>query len=75
MQPDGPGHSHGPTHGHSHGDGPQARWGDLLTSPPLLATAVLLAVAFAATIIGLVMLWPDGQGQEAAVQQASWLQM
>lgn len=86
MQPDGPGnphgpspgfahsHSHGHTAGHSHGhDGPQARWEDLVASPPLLATAVLLAVAFAATIVGLVLLWPDGRGQEAAVQQAAEL--
>ncbi len=77
MQPDGPGHPHGPTHGHSHGHthggGPEARWEDLLASPPLLATAVLLAVAFAATIIGLVLMWPDGQGQQAAVEQAAEL--
>ncbi len=65
------------SHGHRHGPdgdgGPEARWEDLLASPPLLATAVLLAVAFAATIMGLVLLWPDGQGQEAAVQQAAEL--
>lgn len=86
MQPDGPGHPHGHPHSHSHGhahghphshghaaDGPGARWEDLLASPPLLATAGLLVVAFVATIVGLVWLWPDGKGQEAAIQQAAEL--
>ena len=79
MQPDGPGHTHGHTHGHGHAHslggegGHQARWEDLLASPPLLATAATLVVAFAATIVGLVALWPDGQGQDAAIEQAAQL--
>ncbi|MEZ5409939.1 MAG: YibE/F family protein [Acidimicrobiales bacterium] len=71
---DGPAPAHGHSHGHAHAaGGPEARWEDLLASPPLLATAVLLAVAFVATIVGLVSLWPDGQGQDAAIQQAAEL--
>ncbi len=44
-----------------------------MASPPLLATAVLLVVAFAATLVGLMVLWPDGEGQDAAIQQAAEL--
>lgn len=79
MQPDGPGHTHGHTHAHGHahshgGDGGhEARWEDLLASPPLLATAAMLVVAFAATIVGMVALWPDGRGQDAAIEQAAQL--
>lgn len=77
----GPSHGHVHAHGHAHGPGsepdggggPEARWEDLLASPPLLATAVLLVVAFAATIVGLLALWPDGEGQDAAIEQAAQL--
>jgi uncharacterized membrane protein len=68
-------HSHGHRHGHSHSHGRRDRggWEAWRDQPLLLGVLVLLAVAFVATVIGLVVLWPDGDGLQTAQDDAAEL--
>ena len=60
-------------HGHGHGHGLEGSWEVWLAVPTLrwiLGAVVVLAFL---TGLGLVLLWPDGGGQEAATEQAGSL--
>ena len=59
----------GPTHAHGHGmTGGWERW---LAVPTL--RAVLGAVTFAAVaaVVGVIVLWPTGEGRDAAISNAA----
>lgn len=63
------GHAHAPGHGHAHG-GLEGGWGTWLRHPVLRAVLALVAIAAVATVAGVVLLWPDGGGREAALAKA-----
>ncbi len=64
-------HGHSDSHGHGHGHGLAGSWGVWLDVPGLrviLAAVVMLGVL---TLVGLVVLWPDGEGRLAAIDEAA----
>ena len=60
----GQGHSH--AHGHDH----QGGWDEWLTSTRLRLVIAGLAISLIAALVGLVALWPTGQGTEDAIAAA-----
>lgn len=65
------GHANG--HGHGHGHGLEGSWEAWLGVPVLrwiLGGVVAVALA---TLVGLVVLWPDGSGRAAAIEEAATL--
>jgi uncharacterized membrane protein len=72
---DGLGHHQDHQHGHSHGDGHglEGGWATWLSHPALVATMVALGVAAIATVAGVITLWPDGGGRQAAIAEATEL--
>jgi uncharacterized membrane protein len=68
---DGDGDTGGHSHGHSHGL--EGSWEVWLTVPALrwiLGAVVAFAIL---TVVGLIILWPDGSGQNAATEEAGTL--
>ena len=53
-----------------HGHGMEGGWSVWLEHRALAAVLVGLGVAALATVVGLVWLWPDGSGRDAAIAQA-----
>lgn len=66
----GHGHGHGHTHGHGHGEGLGGGWSDWLRHRVLRLVLVAVALSAVATVAGVVALWPDGRGRDAAVARA-----
>lgn len=64
-----PGHHHG----HRHGSRDRGGWDAWRDQPLLLGVLGLLALAFVATLVGLVALWPDGRGLQTAQDEAAEL--
>lgn len=60
-------------HGHSHSadDGMHGGWGDWLESTRLRGVMGGLGVALIAAVIGLVLLWPTGEGTTTAIEAAA----
>ena len=56
-------------HAHAH-EGLTGGWSRWIRHPTLRGVLAGLALAAAATIVGLVWLWPDGTGRQAAVAEA-----
>ena len=52
------------------GTGPGATWKGWRSNRALVAVLVFIAVASAAAVIGLVMLWPTGEGRGAIRENA-----
>ncbi len=67
---DSAGHDHADSHGHSHGHAHGGAWLDWSGHQTLRTTLIVIGLAAVATVIGLVSLWPSGEGQDAAIQQA-----
>ena len=67
SQDDGHNHSHG--HSHSHGLG--GTWGTWMQVTALRVTLAAIGLVGVATLVGVVALWPDGQGRAAALEEAS----
>ena len=63
----GAGHSHG--HGHDH-ELPGGGWEHWLGSPRLRGVLGILVVAFIGAVVGLFLLWPNGEGRVAALEAA-----
>lgn len=55
---------------HSHGQKVHD-WTAWLSNPSLLVTLATLAVALAATVAGLIVLWPDGSGTDSAISHGA----
>ncbi|MEM8925768.1 MAG: YibE/F family protein [Actinomycetota bacterium] len=64
---------HGHSHGHGHGHGLEGSWETWLAVPALRVILGLVAFFGVATVIGIVALWPDGSGRDAAMEEASQL--
>ena len=61
----------GAGHSHSHDHGlPGGGWEFWLRSPRLRGVLTILVVSFIGAIIGLVLLWPTGEGRIAAIESA-----
>lgn len=71
----GNGHSHGQAHGHGHGHGLDGSWAVWLAVPTLRGILGAVALIGVLTVVGLVMLWPDGNGRTAAIGEAAELGM
>lgn len=67
----GHGHTHG--HGHGHGHGLEGSWEVWLGVPALRMILGGLVVLGLLTLIGLFVLWPDGEGRAAAIEEATQL--
>ena len=65
------GHSHGHSHGHGHGLA--GSWSVWLGVPALRIILGAVLVIGLLTVVGLVVLWPDGSGRDAAIDEASQL--
>lgn len=61
----GAGHSHG----HDHGL-PGGGWEFWLRSPRLRGVLAILGISFVIAIVGLIVLWPTGEGRVAAIESA-----
>ena len=61
---------HGHSHGHAHGDGDHGGWDEWLSSTRLRAVIGGLAVSLIAALVGLIFLWPTGQGTADAIAAA-----
>ncbi len=59
-------------HGHSHG-GLAGGWSRWLAHPGLRVILAVLALAAVATVVGVVALWPDGEGRRAIGERADSL--
>ena len=59
-------------HSHSHGSGagPRIDWHSWRSHRALLAVLVLVGLAAVAAAVGLVLLWPTGEGRDAARERA-----
>ncbi len=57
------------SHGHRH-DGLEGGWAVWLAHPVLRIVLGLVALAAAATLMGVVLLWPDGSGRAEALSRA-----
>ncbi len=66
IKPMGPGHSHG----HSHDEGFIGDWGPWRQDRTLKSVLVIIAIAALATVAGVVALWPTGEGQQIAGENA-----
>ena len=64
----GAGHSH--AHDHAHGGGDHGGWEDWLASTRLRAVIAGLAVSLIAALVGLILLFPTGQGTQDAIAAA-----
>lgn len=64
-------HSHGHSHGHGHGL--TGGWDTWLSVPALRAVLTLVVGLALLTVLGLVVLWPDGSGRERAIEEAASL--
>ena len=61
----------GAGHSHSHDHGlPGGGWEFWLRSPRLRGVLAILVVSFIGAIVGLVLLWPTGEGRIAAIESA-----
>ena len=63
RQPEMQGHSHGHSHGHGHGHGLEGSWDVWLNVPGLRAILGAVVGLAVLTVIGLIVLWPDGSGR------------
>ena len=61
----GAGHSHS----HDH-DLPGGGWEFWLRSPRLRGVLAILVISFIGAIVGLIVLWPNGEGRTAAIESA-----
>ena len=61
---------YGHSHGHAHGDGDHGGWDEWLSSTRLRAVIGGLAVSLIAALVGLIFLWPTGQGTADAIAAA-----
>lgn len=66
-------HAHIDSDGHGHDHGFEGGWKVWLASPALRAIVVGIALSAVASVVGLIMLWPTGQGQAAAIANADEL--
>ncbi len=64
------GHSHSHSHTHSHGDSLVGGWSAWAGDATLRAVLIGVAIAAVATVIGVVALWPRGDGRQQAIQNA-----
>ncbi len=61
----------GAGHSHSHDHGlPGGGWEFWLRSPRLRGVLAILVASFIGAIVGLIVLWPTGEGREAAITSA-----
>ncbi|MEO0492553.1 MAG: YibE/F family protein [Actinomycetota bacterium] len=60
-------------HGHAHGHGMEGGWDRWIAVPTLRIVLGAVGAAAVATIIGLIVLWPDGEGRDAAIDNAAQL--
>jgi uncharacterized membrane protein len=71
------GHGHGPSHAHSHshghGHGLDGGWDVWLGVPALRLILSLVILVGILTVIGVAVLWPTGEGREAAIEEAASL--
>ncbi|MGB0994321.1 MAG: hypothetical protein ACPG2Z_01645, partial [Acidimicrobiales bacterium] len=59
----------GHTHAHRHGmAGGWERW---IAVPTLRAVLAAVTLAAVATIVGVIVLWPTGEGRDAAISNAA----
>ena len=59
-----------PAHSHSHDHGLEGGWQRWARDPMLRVVLVGVVLAAIATIISLVVLWPSGEGKQAAIDNA-----
>lgn len=67
------GHGHAHAHVHGHGHGLKGSWEGWLRVPALRAILVAVAVIGIATVVAVVVLWPDGTGRQESIAQATEL--
>lgn len=65
------GHSHGHSHGHGHGL--IGGWDTWLAVPALRFILALVILMGVLTVMGIAVLWPTGEGRDAAIEEASRL--
>ncbi|MEM8705021.1 MAG: YibE/F family protein [Actinomycetota bacterium] len=63
-------HGHGHGHSHGHGHGMEGGWDRWLAVPTLRVVLGVVGVALIATILGLLWLWPTGDGLDDAIENA-----
>jgi uncharacterized membrane protein len=64
---------HGDGHGHGHGHGLEGSWEVWLDVPVLRWILGGIVATAVATVVGLVVLWPDGTGRAEAIEEAATL--
>ena len=73
-RPDPGDHQHpGHGHGHGHGHGLAGSWDTWLAVPALRAILAVVILFGVITVVGLVAMWPDGSGRQAAIEEAAQL--
>lgn len=65
--------SHSHSHSHGHGHGLDGGWSVWLQHGTLRVVAISVVIAAVATVVGLVTLWPDGDGRDTAIANAEEL--
>ena len=73
TEPVGHSHGHSHSHGHGHGHGLEGGWDQWLSVPALRLILTAVIVAGLLTVVGIVVLWPNGEGRQAAIDEAEAL--